>query len=414
MSTASSGAPNSSNKSRATWRARLSKAWSTAQFFLAVGLTGGFAVYLFLFPHGLANRAVEEPPRPKPTEVVQVVGSRTIQIQKGSGLTDKLQLATVRESHITSPLFTVTGTVAASLRPGGKAGSDFWQFDSSEGLTAFTDWQKAVADVAFAESQVKSVKDLDQTRVAAQRKVVDQLEKLVQSGTESLKTLNAERTTLAQYEIQGKKEVYEAETVVRTAKRQEAAVSKQLQQQGLEPSLLQSATADLDIIVADVPEAFLSRVKVGQQCEARFLGLPEQVFDGVVKNILPVLSPERRTLRLLFVIDDPEDQLRPGMFAEIGLGTDPREALLAPAEGILHVGHTEYALVGSEVEGSWKVTEVQVGEPQAGQVEVLHGMANGDRLIGKGAILLKPVVVRSLQSDDGNSPLPRLSRAETP
>ena len=414
MSHVSREASHGPTNNRTTWRARLIKAWSTVQFVLAVGLTGGFAIYLFLFPHGLSNRNVAEPPRPKPAEVVQVVGSRTIQIRKGSGLEDKLQFATVHESRITSPLFTVTGTVAASLRPGDKAGSDYWQFNSSEALMAFTDWQKSVADVGFAESQLKSVKELDQTRVAAQRQVVDQLEKLVQSGTESLKTLNAERTTLAEYEIQGKKEVYEAETTVRTAKRQEAAVSKQLQQLGFEPSLLQTATADLDIIVADVPEAFVTRVKVGQQCQAKFLGLQDQIFGGVVKNILPVLSRERRTLRLLFVIDDPQDQLRPGMFAEIGLGTDPREALLAPAEGILHIGRADYALVGSEMEGTWKITEVQVGEPHDGQVEVLHGMADGDRLIGKGAILLKPAVVRSLQTDDSHSSLPRLSRVEAP
>ena len=41
-------------------------------------------------------------------------------------------------------------------------------------------------------------------------------------------------------------------------------------------------------------------------------------------------------------------------------------------------------------------------------------MAEGDRLIGKGAILLKPVVVRSLQTEDTEAVAPRLSRAESP
>jgi len=395
------------------WRGRLAKAWSTVQFFLAVGLTAGFAVYLFMFPHGLRKPAPEENPQPQAPEIVRTVKPRTIQIQKGSGLEHKLKLAIVHEAKITAPLLTVTGTVAASLRPGGNTGSDYWQFNTTETLTAYTDWQKAVADVTFAESQVKSVQDLDRTRVAAQKKVVDQLERLVQSGTESLKSLNAERTTFAEYEIQGKKEIYEAETAVRTARRQEAALSRQLQQTGLDPTLLQSATSDLDIIVADVPEAYLARVKVGQQCLARFLGIPDQDFPGKVRSILPVLSRERRTLRLLFVIDDPKDQLRPGMFGEIGLGTEPREALLAPADGILHVGRADYALVAEEDEGTWRVAEVQVGEPRGGQVEVLRGIASGQQIIGKGAILLKPVVVRSLQTESEEPATPRLSRAES-
>lgn len=394
-------------QSRRPW----AKIWAAAQFYVAVALTAGFAAYLFLFPHGL-SRSAAEPPRPKPVEVVQAVGRRTIQIHKGSGLDEKLELTSVHEARISSPLLTVTGTVAASLRPGGKAGSDFWQFNSPEVLTAYTDWQKAVADVTFAETHLKQVQDLAKTRLTAQQKVVDQLERLVKVGTESLKSLAAEQTLLAESDIQGKKEVHEANSALLLARRQEAALSRQLQQSGLEPSMLQAATADLDIIVADVPEAFLSRVKAGQQCRAKFLGLPDQNFGGVVKSILPVLSRERRTLRLLFVIDDPMDQLRPGMFGEIGLGTEPRDALLAPAEGILHVGRADYALVAAGTEGLWRVVEVQVGEPQSGQVEVLSGVADGDRVIGKGAILLKPIVVRSLQAEITDSAAPRISRAE--
>jgi hypothetical protein len=302
--------------------------------------------------------------------------------------------------------------VAASLRPGSNGGPVFWQFNSPEVLTAYTDWQKSVADVAFSESQLKSVQELDKTRVTAQRKVVDQLERLVQSGTESLKSFNEQKTLLVQYEIQGKKEVYEAETALRTAQRQEAALAGQLQQSGLEPSMLTSATADVDVIVADVPETFLSRVKVGQECQAHFLGVFDQLFAGTVSSISPVLSRDRRTLRLLFVIHDPQDLLRPGMFAEIGVGTDPRNALLAPAEGILHVGHSDYAMVHGDQEGIWRIAEVQVGEPHGGQVEILKGLANGDRVIGKGAILLKPVVVRSLQIEAADSDTPRLSHAE--
>ena len=67
------------------WRERLSRIWSSAQFFLAVILTGGFATYLFLFPHGLGKQA-EEPPRAKPVEIVEVLDARRIQIQPGSSL----------------------------------------------------------------------------------------------------------------------------------------------------------------------------------------------------------------------------------------------------------------------------------------------------------------------------------------
>jgi len=148
-------------------------------------------------------------------------------------------------------------------------------------------------------------------------------------------------------------------------------------------------------VLADVPEARQGQVKVGQGCQATFFGLPNRRFAGKVLRIAPALSKERRSLRVLFTIDDLKDELRPGMFAEIGLGTDPREALLVPADGVLHVGRADYVLVGTEA-NTWQVADVQVGEPHNGDVEVLDGLKPVDRLIGKGAILFKPLIVRAL------------------
>ena len=221
------------------------------------------------------------------------------------------------------------------------------------------------------------------------------LTKLVEAGTDTAKDLAAESANLIQAEITGRKETHEAETAVRVARRSEAALGRQLQLAGLDPDLLKVVTSDVDLVLADVPEARQGQVKVGQGCQATFFGLPKRRFAGMVLRIAPALSKERRSLRVLFTIDDRDDELRPGLFAEIGLGTDPREALLVAADGVLHVGRADYVLVGAEA-NTWRVAEVQVGEPHNGDVELLDGVKPGDRLIGKGAILFKPLVVRAL------------------
>jgi len=294
-------------------------------------------------------------------------------------------------------VLTVTGRVAASLRPGNGKGSDFWQFDSPEVLTAYTDWQKAQADIKFAETQLAQVKQLAMARIDAQQQVLARAEKGASIGDGTAKEVATERANLIQTEITGRKEIHEAETTLRMAIRAEAAAAKQLQQSGLDPELLRSATSDIDIILADVPEGRLNRVKVGQGCRATFFGIPNVRFGGKVTSIAPVLSKEQRSLRVLFVIDDPDDKLRPGMFAEIGLGTDPRDTLLVPADGVLHIGRADYVLVAAEA-NTWRVTEVQVGEPHNGDVEILDGLKEGERVVGKGAILFKPLVIRALQS----------------
>ena len=370
------------------------RVWSASQFVVALAITVAFLAYL-LMPGAVPQTGEPTVRSPAANEIVEVIGPSRLRIRAGSPLDRKLVIGTAHLETITDPLLTVTGRVVACMRPG--TDSDFWQFDTTELLTTHADWLKAQADIAFSETQLVRIKELDTARVDAQNKVVDRLTRLVEAGTDSAKDLAGEKAKLLEIQIQAKKEIHEAESAARVAKRAEAALTRQLQQAGLETELLRTATNDMDVVVADVPEGKLSRAKVGLECQARFFGFPQQLFSGKVNSIAPVLSKERRSLRVLFVIHDPQDQLRPGMFAEIGLGTDPRETLLTSAEGILHIGRSDYALV-AENETEWRVAEVQVGEPHNGSVEILEGLKPGDRVLGKGAILLKPLVVRSLQT----------------
>jgi len=46
---------------------------------------------------------------------------------------------------------------------------------------------------------------------------------------------------------------------------------------------------------------------------------------------------------------------------------------------------------------TWRVVEVTVGEVRNNAVEILAGLQDGDHVLGYGAILLKPSIVKALQ-----------------
>jgi hypothetical protein len=397
-----------------------SRVWTAGQFVLALVATLAALAYLLLVPAA----PVEPPAEAEPAAAARSVGPGLIKIAPDTPLGKKLQVVTVQPVRGSTPLLTVTGTVVASLRPGsekvaspalmavtgtalvGGRGSDFWQFNAPEVLSAFTDWQKSIADIAFAKGQRIKIRDAAIARTLAQQELVDTVANLVTAGTETRKQLAIERATLRQYEIQESREIYEADTAVRMAERNEAALVRQLQQAGLDPAMLTSFTTDLDIVMADVPESFLDRVRVGDGCKARFFGVPRQIFPGQVRSIAPVIAKERRTLRVLFTIADPNAQLHPGMFAEIGLSTDERDILMAPADGIIHISRTDYILVETTEQGVWLATPVVLGDVRGSQIEILnwlkpgdpapapgtHLVKPGDRVLGQGAILLKPLL----------------------
>jgi len=366
--------------------------WSRVQYIFCLAAVIGVVVYLVGQGHTPTVAVFADADR---EVAVQVIGAKRIAVASDSPLAQKLHLSKVESAEISSPLVSVTGTVAASLRPGNGKGNDYWQFHSPDLLTAYTDWQKAVAEVAFLETQLVDTRQLAEAQTEAAQKLVERMQRLVTIGTDTEKDLAESRADLIEAQIQGRKDVHEAESAVKAAKQEEAMLARQLEQAGLDPALLTSIKSDMDIIIADVPESWVGRIHVGQGCEARFLSLPDQVFAGKVHAIVPVLSSERRSLRVLLSIHDPEDKLRPGMFAEIGLGTDPHKALLAPADAVIHIGRADYVLIREE--STWRVSEVKVGEMRNQTVEILAGLQEGEQIAGRGAILLKPVMIKALQ-----------------
>ncbi len=337
-------------------------------------------------------------PNVEETEVVKLVGQHQLWIRGGTPLEKKLVAAPVDRERTSAPVLKVTGSIVARLPPGKEKelAEGRWDFNSPDLSSAYADWIKARADVPFNEKQLLSIRDLVAATLKAKKEVADRLEKLVQAGTDPEKDLAAAKADYLQAKIQGQKDEHEAETNVKNAKRTLATLERQLYQAGIDPELLAKATESAAIVVAEVPEARVGLAQPGQACVARFYAFPDVKFTGRVGSLAPTLSKDRRTLRIFFQVSDPEGRLKPGMFAEIGLGTDVRERLMIPADSVLHVGQSDYVIQAGP-EGLWKIAEVKTGEQSGDRIEVLQGLKSGDRVVGSGAILLKPYVVRDIQ-----------------
>ncbi|MCK9395853.1 MAG: efflux RND transporter periplasmic adaptor subunit [Methylobacter sp.] len=331
--------------------------------------------------------------------VVRIVKPRVIGVKADSLLEKKFNISTVQKKRINTPLLVVTGAVVARLPIGSSPMEDRWQFNSIELSGVYADWQRAQAEKEFNTKRLVKIRELTAAQFNSQKLAVDRLRKLVATGTEAIRDLTAAEANLLQVQLEGQKDVYEAETALTVATRSRAALERKLLQEGVDPLLLESSAAGVSLVMADVPELRIGLVSVGQSCIARFYGIPNQLFSGKVRSLAPTLSAERHTLRVFFELNDQADQFKPGMYAEIGLGTDPRDAILIPTDGVLHSGNSDYVLIG-DGPGLWRIAEVDVGESVDDHVEILKGLQGGERIIGNGAILLKPMLVEALQNEE--------------
>jgi cobalt-zinc-cadmium efflux system membrane fusion protein len=360
---------------------------------MAVAAVAGLVVIVFIITppsHTTPGpRDISESP-----EVAKLVGPKLVTITPGSALEQKLQREVVKSQSVKFPQLTVTAAVAAHFGATAEHPQDRWQFQSPEVSSAYADWRKGQNDVEFAGKQLAKTRELGAAEVTRFTEIYERMKKLVDTGTETPKDLAIAKADLVKQQLQSQKDVFDAESTLNIALRARAAAERVLAQAGLDPSALET-TAEVAIVVAQVPEAKMTRVHEGEPCEARFYALPDTTFSGRVARIAPTLSPERRTLRVLFELPDRSNRLKPGLFADVGLGTEAREALLVPADALVHVGRLDFVFARSG-EKPWRVQDVELGEEHGNQVEVVRGVVAGEEVIAAGAILLKPLVVQAL------------------
>ena len=373
------------------WRTLLRRWWPLALVLIVVAL--GVALMM----RGAEPEKVSAPSTEAAVaEMVRVAGPHLIAVQPGTPLASKLEVRTLVAEPISTPLLTVTGSIVARLAPGKDSAEARWDFSQLELATTYADWLRARAEEPYAAQQLAKTQQLVAARVSAQTELVDRLRRLVKAGTDSPRDLSKAEADLVEAQLEGQKQVFEADTALKNAARTRATLERQLFQAGIDPELLGRAKEGAASLVAEVPEAQMRLVRDGQSAVARFFALPDETISGRVSSLAPTLANERRTLRVFFDLDDPRAHLRPGMFAEVGLGTEPRDGLVLPSDAVLHVGRSDYVLVQTQP-GVWRVTEVHVGEASGTTVEALSGLTPGDTIIGSGTILLKPLVVEALR-----------------
>ncbi len=132
---------------------------------------------------------------------------------------------------------------------------------------------------------------------------------------------------------------------------------------------------------ASVPPAAIGQVKVGQPMLFHVEGFGDRAFEGRIERINPAATAGSRSISVYATIDNRDGLLRGGMFAQGALTLSRVDkALAVPASAVREeIGQTfVYAIEGGVV----KRKNVKVGPPDAaGRVQVLEGLAAGDRIV---------------------------------
>lgn len=168
----------------------------------------------------------------------------------------------------------------------------------------------------------------------------------------------------------------------------------------------------LDPIYVDysVPEKEFPNLRAGQQVVVRVTAYPDREFVGSLTAIESGIDEGTRSIRVRATLDNQDGALRPGMFAEVRtLRELQRDVVTVPRTAISFNTYGDYVFVINEDEaGDLKVSRrgVAIGSVREGRVEVISGLADGDRVVRAGLLKLRDgqsvVIDESVELDDAD------------
>ena len=141
--------------------------------------------------------------------------------------------------------------------------------------------------------------------------------------------------------------------------------------------------ADVSVVwvLADVPESAIGGVRPGQTATVRVRALPGRTFSGTVGLIYPSVERQTRTTRVRIELKNPDAVLRPDMYAEVAIATGSPEPVAAvPDDAVIDDG-TRQSVLLERGEGRFSPRVVTTGARGDGWVEVLSGVAAGERVV---------------------------------
>jgi RND family efflux transporter MFP subunit len=92
-------------------------------------------------------------------------------------------------------------------------------------------------------------------------------------------------------------------------------------------------------VEADVGESSVQSLVEGRAAEVRFAAFPGESFTGRIRSVNPVVSPERRAVRVVVRLANPGGRIKPGMHARVALQARAHpDVVMVPRSAILERG----------------------------------------------------------------------------
>jgi cobalt-zinc-cadmium efflux system membrane fusion protein len=146
-------------------------------------------------------------------------------------------------------------------------------------------------------------------------------------------------------------------------------------------------------VLGDLFELDMARVPVGAPASVRVIAYPGKVFEGKVDWVSRILDPTMRTAKVRCTFANPDNLLKPEMYATVAISVEIRKALALPKGSVLRSRDQTVVFVdkGTTPDGQLRFLRVpvDVDEGEGSQwLPVSKGLEPGTKVVTHGGVLL--------------------------
>jgi membrane fusion protein, heavy metal efflux system len=355
---------------------------------------------------GGKTEAVQTADKPKPAgqanqaqEVQSQIVVEAVQLKPISGdlsLPGKVQYSEDRYAKVSSPLVGRVVEVRAKLGDKVAAGQVLLSIDSADIGAAYSDFVKAESDLQLTTRNYELAKDLYETKALSKKDLVQAENDFLKAQAEfrrarqrllglrvpasELDKPRAERMITSRFDLKS--------PLTGTVVERNVTVGQMV---GADPAQMLYTIADLNVlqVVAEVYERDLSRVSKGTPVTVTVEAYPSETFSGTIVYVGDVVDPTTRTIKVRCNVTNRDLKLKPEMFARVRLKTGSSMPVLAlPKQAVIEVGGQAFVFVQA-ADGRYARRPVVTGTMSGDSIEIQEGLQAGERVVVKGALLLK-------------------------
>ena len=138
-----------------------------------------------------------------------------------------------------------------------------------------------------------------------------------------------------------------------------------------------------------IPEVYAAVLKKDLQLRATFSAYKDKIYEGAIESVASRVDAQTRSILARAKINNENSEIIPGSLLEIEILYNQKNALGIPDTSIMYEGSKKFIYKIIE-NNTIKKIEIETGIRDKGNLEILSGINEGDKVVAEGLTKVRP------------------------